>query len=110
MLIPRAVCRAEREFGIAWPPALDVAAYRLHEREGGLDQVGATQSSAKLIGSAQLVHGNSFLQAFFQTARRARRLTLRITTVRTTAAPSTPLPFSLLASTKSSLTTDFSMP
>ena len=49
---------------IAWPPAFDVAANRLHDRESGLDHVGATQSSAKLIGNAQLVDGESFLHAF----------------------------------------------
>jgi hypothetical protein len=41
---------------IAWLPAFDVAANRLHDREGGLDHVGATQSSAKLIGNSQLVY------------------------------------------------------
>ena len=56
---------------IAWPPAFDVAANRLNDRKRRLDHVGATQSAAELIGDAQLVHGERFLQPFLQTACRA---------------------------------------
>src|SRR5262245_26944572 len=57
---------------VAWPPAFDVAANGLDDREGRLDHVGAAQSAAKLIWNTQLVNRECFLQAFFEAASCAR--------------------------------------
>ncbi len=50
---------------IAGLSAFHVAANRLDDGEGGFDHIGTAQSPAELIGDAELVHGESFLQTFF---------------------------------------------
>ena len=50
---------------IAGLPAFHVAANRLDDGEGGFDHIGTAQSPAELIGHAEFVHGEGFLQTFF---------------------------------------------
>src|SRR6266852_7140810 len=57
---------------ITRPPTLHVPAYSFDDRESGLNHVGATERPAELIGDAQPVDGERFLQALFQAARGAR--------------------------------------
>src|SRR5215831_18918081 len=54
---------------IARPPALHIAAHRLHHRESRLDQVRARQRSPQSLRDAQPMHGERLSQTLFPTAR-----------------------------------------
>src|SRR6476469_954526 len=56
---------------IATLPALDIAADRLDDGKGGFNEIGARQARAQLARNAQPMHGERFVLAFLQTARRA---------------------------------------